>query len=163
MNGPLGFVQQTTSTNNPHASKNAGETQTELAADRRSQRIVETLDALREWFPAAFVTLSEPRRPPLKVGIHLDVVIRVRAPAIKPGEIADALRFYCGGLAYLRALVEGAPRPDLDGEPAGAVTTEEAADAKVKIEAIRARLGARRKAEDAPKPPVAESERGVRS
>ena len=119
----------------------------------RRRHLAETLTILVEWFPAAFVGLSEPRRPPLKIGIHLDLI--ERAP-ISVEEAREALRYYTNGFAYLRALVEGATRVDLAGEPAGAVTADEAAFAKLEIKAIYARLRARRKAEgsrDAPKLP----------
>ena len=101
-------------------------------ATQRRQRILDTLATLAERFPAAFAL-----HRPLKVSIHLD--LRERAAAITNAEIAEALKFHCGALAYLLALTEGATRLDLDGSPAGQVTADEAAHAKATIAAIRER------------------------
>jgi sRNA-binding protein len=64
-----------------------------------------------------------------------------------------ALRAYCGHGAHLRALIEGAPRIDLDGAPSGHVTTDAALAAAAELqnreavaadEALAAKTKARR-------------------
>jgi len=119
----------------------------------------DTLDFLHEEFPLTFVDLrlKPGARPALKLGIHRDLA--VRASAITPSEVHEALVYYCGAWGYLRSLKEGAPRLDLDGMQAGVVTAEEAARAQIHVEAIRSKVKARREAEAAmsratPEPPI---------
>jgi hypothetical protein len=121
------------------ASLTFGEASLTATAAARA-RVIETLSILQEWFPAAFVGLTAPRRPPLKISVHHDIV--ARAPAIEAREAHAALRYYVGGFAYLRAMVEGATRLDLDSEPAGAVTAHEAAGGKDKIGRIERKAAA---------------------
>lgn len=68
----------------------------------------------------------EPRRRPLKIGIHAELV----AAGVEPNLINAALRLYCASYGYRRAMLTGAARLGLDGEPAGVVTLEEAASAE---------------------------------
>jgi ProP effector len=90
---------------------------------------------LAEWFPQAFV-VYEARRRPLKVGIHHDILARTGG-AIEPRELSRALSLYTANTSYLqRSTRPGAIRIDLDGQPAGEVTREQAAH-------IRGRLLAR--------------------
>jgi hypothetical protein len=70
----------------------------------------QTLAALAEFYPIAF---GLPARP-LKIGIHLDLI--ERAP-VTAKETREALRCHCGSFSYLRVVVEGADRIDLDGKP----------------------------------------------
>src|SRR5262245_41404990 len=59
---------------------------------------------------------------PLKIGIHKDLVARgIDRRAVRLG-----LSRYCGHIGYHHALVEGATRIDLEGQPAGIVTPQEA-------------------------------------
>jgi len=53
--------------------------------------------------------------------------------AITPKECAAALRLYCSNGFYLQQCIEGAPRVDLNGEVAGNITAEEAANAKQRL------------------------------
>jgi len=130
------------------ATQSTGKEQSNNYAERRWQRIDATMAALHEWFPVAFAL----DRPPLKIGIHHDLA--ERAAAITPKEVREALRFHTGTLTYLRGLIEGAPRLDLDGEPAGAVTAAEAAHAGIKLARIKER-SRERKAAAEPPPPAA--------
>ena len=95
----------------------------------------QTLDALKEWFPAAFG-----RARPLKIGIHADLL--ARAPAITEVELSPALGFYCRTARYLRALRDGGPRIDLDGNEIGEVTVDQAAGTKGAIERMKAKKAA---------------------
>jgi sRNA-binding protein len=100
-----------------------------------------TLSLLIDMWPECF-RLSPAARRPLQIGIH-NHVLAVAGGAITPKELTLALRGYVHNLAYLRGMQEGAPRIDLYGNPAGAVTAEEAAIARAKIERIRVRASAR--------------------
>jgi ProP effector len=86
----------------------------------------ETIGALAAKFPKAFF-VYERRRRPLKLGIHLDIA--AAAPEIPAKEIRTALRIYVTNTGYLHACKAGATRIDLNGEPAGCVTDDEARNA----------------------------------
>jgi hypothetical protein len=53
-----------------------------------------------------------------------------------PVNISRAVDWYCGHIGYLRQLLEGATRYDLNGDPAGTVTRDEEAGAKHRITEI---------------------------
>ena len=91
------------------------------------QTALATIDLLAETFPQCFAVF-ERRRRPLKLGIHSDVLAKLNG-AITPKECATALRIYCANRFYLQSCIEGAPRVDLNGEAAGQVTADEAANA----------------------------------
>jgi ProP effector len=79
---------------------------------------------LAETYPRCFA-VYQARRRPLKIGIHKDI-LRELDGALTPDELSAALRYYTGNKHYLLALRPGAQRVDLDGEPAGAVTEDQA-------------------------------------
>jgi sRNA-binding protein len=85
------------------------------------------LDLLCEAFPKCFARY-EVRRQPLKVGIHDDILARLDG-AITEHELSRALRVYVSNKVYRGRLCAGAERIDLDGAPAGTVTSEHAARA----------------------------------
>jgi len=89
--------------------------------------IYATINLLCEAFPACFKQY-ERRRRPLKVGIHADILAALDG-AITPQELGLALAIYVGNKSYRAGLVAGAVRIDLDGQPAGVVTPEQAAPA----------------------------------
>ena len=83
---------------------------------------------LRSYFPAAFKPMSQVQ--PLKKGIKEDLVKRL---STLEGVVTDdkacmvkSLSFYVNTAAYHRSVVAGVDRLDLDGQPAGKVTPEEA-------------------------------------
>lgn len=94
------------------------------------------LARLTEAFPQTFVL--EKYRPhwPLKVGIA--AAIPARCPALEWRVLKMALTAYTGRVMYLRGLVEGAARVDLDGNPAGEVTARDAEYAATKLARILA-------------------------
>ena len=100
------------------------------------QDIDATLARLAEAFPQTFVL--EKYRPhwPLKVGIA--AAIPARCPALEWRVLKMALTAYTGRVMYLRGLVEGAARLDLDGNPAGEVTARDAEYAAAKLAKILA-------------------------
>lgn len=91
------------------------------------QQIADLIAVLADFWPQTF-SLYERRRRPLKLGIHRDIEAAA-AGAITAEEIKVALRSYCCNIGYLLACKEGAARIGLDGEPAGSVTADEAANA----------------------------------
>jgi len=109
----------------------------------RDTTVAAVIALLAEMFPKCF-SVYQGRRRPLKLKIHLDIQAGLGG-AITPTELHKALGVYCANDAYLRSSQEGAQRIDLDGNPAGIVTAEEAQDA-------RARLAGRK----APKPTTSE-------
>ncbi len=74
-------------------------------------------------YPACF-DRSQPR--PLKLGIHKDLI----AAGHPLKDVRRMLWRYCSRRAYLKAMLAGAPRIDLEGQPAGAVSEEDAANAQ---------------------------------
>jgi sRNA-binding protein len=92
-------------------------------AIKRRGPVAEVVTALRmliERFPDCF---SWNDHRPLKIGIHKNLEARGVDPRL--GRLGVSR--YCRHLAYQHALVEGAARIDLDGQPAGVVTHKEAA------------------------------------
>jgi RNA chaperone ProQ/FINO-like protein len=87
------------------------------------QRAMKMREILAERFPACFKGCGEPRLP-LKVGIHRD--IWNTAPSLSHTDIRGALKDYVSDAAYYQVLAEGAVRVDLNGNPAGVVTEQQA-------------------------------------
>jgi sRNA-binding protein len=80
---------------------------------------------LQNRFPLAFMGFEAPKRP-LMVGI-LQAVLAAD-PKLRKSQVKAAIGNYVGGRTYLRSMIEGAVRIDLDGNPSGqTVTAEEAA------------------------------------
>jgi ProP effector len=100
------------------------------------QDIDAALARLAEAFPQTFVL--EKYRPhwPLKVGIAS--AIPARCPAIERRVLSVALSVYTRRVMYLRGLVAGAARLDLDGKAAGEVTASDAEYAAAKLAKILA-------------------------
>ena len=78
--------------------------------------------------------MDEKQRRPLKIGIGEEV--RALLPDV---DVSAALAFYAHNTAYMKALVAGAGRIGLDGEPAGVVTAEQEAFARSQLAAMQKR------------------------
>jgi ProP effector len=104
------------------------------------QAIAAAISLLAELYPKCF-SIYEERRRPLKLGIHLDIQASLDG-AITPAELHRALGAYCSNPTYLSHTRKGAPRLDLNGEPAGTVTADEEAHAKATLVRIRAKKAA---------------------
>ena len=102
------------------------------------------LTRLAERFPQTFVLEKYQPHRPLKVGIAAD--IKARCPDLTSRERGRALAAYTNRIMYLRGLVEGAARIDLDGNPAGEVTARDAEYAAAKLAGILASREVRRTA-----------------
>ena len=82
---------------------------------------------------------------PLSIGIHK--AFSERIPGLAKGQVWAAMQQHTGSTRYLKALVEGAPRFDLDGNPAGEVTAEQQAQAVKTLKERFKKAADRRKAE----------------
>lgn len=87
----------------------------------RERRVLAALGLFRECFPAVF------RDPPVPLRVGIDkTLIALTEGEFAPDEIKAALRSWTRQRAYRRAIVPGAVRVDLDGQPAGVVGDGEA-------------------------------------
>jgi ProP effector len=90
-----------------------------------------TLRALAELFPLTFVAAPYHSHRPVKCGVHNDLVaVGLVATA---AEAHRVLGLYCRRRMYLLAVIEGATRVDLDGNPSGTVSAAEAAMARADL------------------------------
>uniref|UniRef100_E1T997 Fertility inhibition FinO-like protein n=1 Tax=Burkholderia sp. (strain CCGE1003) TaxID=640512 RepID=E1T997_BURSG len=100
------------------------------AADARPvDPVVKSIGRLQKRFPNAFPKNPAPKLP-LKVGIFEDLVVHAKELSLTEAELRDAIKTWCRGGRYWKALAEGAVRVDLNGAEAGKVTAQEAAGAQ---------------------------------
>ncbi len=100
------------------------------------------LQQLSEAYPNTF---DRKNVRPLKIGIQDDLVADEK---LAKNKIKRALASYVRSINYLRSLQEGADRVDINGEPAGAVTAEEAEHAKGKLKEINQRRREQKKEQE---------------
>lgn len=100
------------------------------------------VELLKTYFPAGFKAVNEIR--PLKKGIKEDLVKRLSTLGAIVTEdkacMVKSLSYYVNTATYHKCVVEGAARIDMDGQPAGVVTAEEA---KYSLEKLQAKQAAR--------------------
>jgi sRNA-binding protein len=114
----------------------------------KSQEPVDTaaiITRMAELCPKA-IFVYEGRRRPLAIGIRDQIIERV-AGSLTPEEVKLALRAYTrnpGG--YLRAMARGGVRIDIEGNPVGAVTSQQQVSATKAVAAYFARQAARKAA-----------------
>jgi sRNA-binding protein len=86
------------------------------------------VELLKAHFPGCFKEMQEIQ--PLKIGIKQELVIRLGSKdniALSDKAcMVSSLSYYVSAIAYLKNVVAGATRIDLDGHSAGVVTAEEA-------------------------------------
>lgn len=103
------------------------------------------VELLKAYFPEGFKGTNELK--PLKKGIKQDLVKRLSTIENIVTEdkacMVKSLAYYVNTASYHKSVVEGATRVDLDGQPAGIVTAEEA---KYSIDRHQAKLQARQAA-----------------
>jgi len=95
---------------------------------------------LDSWYRRYTSTFFKGHTRPLKVGIHEDLL------ALEPWPdklVRRALACYVHLPRYLKAVRAGAERVDLEGQPAGVVSEEEARHARKKLETLQAKQRAR--------------------
>jgi len=110
---------------------------------QRLSAVLDLIGILAEGFPGCFAVNPSYRRP-LKIGIHHDIAAQL-GDTISPRVISDALRIYTSSSRYLKALVAGAERIDLNGMSAGTVTADQADIAKAQYEQRRDKHKAKQK------------------
>jgi len=88
------------------------------ASEAKRERAFRMRDTLIERWPNCFKG-PEQAKLPLKIGIHRD--IKAIAPELSTKDLGTAIRYYVGDYQYRQAMVAGAVRFDLDGNPAGVV------------------------------------------
>jgi ProP effector len=101
------------------------------------------VDLLKVYFPATFKSMSEVK--PLKKGIKEDLLKRLAALENVVTEdkacMVKSLSYYVNTQSYHKCVIAGAERLDLDGQPAGVVTAEEA---KYSVDKQQARIQAKK-------------------
>ncbi len=100
------------------------------------QDIDAALARLAEAFPQTFVL--EKYRPHWPLKVEIAAAIPARCPDIERRVLAAALGAYAQRVMYLRGLVAGAARVDLDGKAAGEVTVRDAEYAAARLAGILA-------------------------
>ena len=116
-------------------------------ANARSLRLKQTYALLLDRFPDCF-TSDERRKRPLAIGIHRAVLAKF--PDLTNELVGRAVCRYVIKSSYQRCLKAGATRIDLDGQPAGIVSEEDAEHAlgvQQKIREFFDRRQARKKAD----------------
>jgi sRNA-binding protein len=103
---------------------------------------IATIALLVETYPKTF-TIIESKRRPLKIGIYSDLAAALDG-AITEDEIKRTMRHYTSSEGYLKNLLCGAWRFDLDGKVVGVVTRTEEDHAKRRLAGLEA-AQARRK------------------
>ena len=117
-------------------------------AESRGAQIIALQSRLAATYPATF---SPDAPPPLKIGIHVDLL--ARHPDLDPAILRQALKRHCERRAYQIALArEGAVRVDLDGQPAGEVLEDQRKYAKAKLNAWKSAKGTKPPAPATPAP-----------
>lgn len=100
------------------------------------------VELLKAYFPGGFKSINEIQ--PLKKGIKQDLVKRLstleNVVTDDKACMVKSLSYYVNTMAYHKCVVEGATRIDLDGQPAGVVTAEEA---KYSVDRHRAKVQAK--------------------
>lgn len=86
------------------------------------------VELLKAYFPGGFRSANDVK--PLKKGIKQDLVKRLSTLENVVTEdkacMVKSLAYYVNTVAYHKSVVDGATRVDLDGNPAGTVSAEEA-------------------------------------
>lgn len=120
---------------------------TEIIPKTISQTIRSIRAELVERFPKAFCPKGA-QKVPLKIGINRD--IKAAWPEVSSKHLRMAMFDYTRGFKYVANMKAGAERIDLDGQPAGAVSDDDAADAAEKLVKLqeRAKTFRRRRIED---------------
>jgi ProP effector len=110
------------------------------------------VELLRAYFPDCFKAMNEVK--PLKKGIKQDLLLRLSTLSQIVTDdkacMVKSLAYYVNTAAYHKSVTEGTMRIDLDGQPAGVVSAEEAT---YSTERYQAKLQAKQKLK--PQSPVA--------
>jgi len=102
--------------------------------EQKKQARRELLEVFRERWPHAFPRDLRQVRP-LAVGIHRDLAAALPGHSHRQIGAVFSLFKYLVNPAYLRAILRGGPRYDLDGNPRGEVTAKEQEQARQDLHA----------------------------
>lgn len=94
------------------------------------EHILPAREQLAKRFPAAFMRKGEPEKKPLKIGIEKDLLAAVKD--IPRKVLKRVISDYRSGPKYTKAMISGAQRIDLDGNPAGNVSAASEAYARAR-------------------------------
>lgn len=95
------------------------------------------LERLIQAYPAAFFPFSERRVKPLKIGIYKDLMPVITEWGYQAMVLKYVLRNYTRPLRYQLALLKAPHRVDLQGEPAGEISSEHRQIAQEKANLIK--------------------------
>ena len=117
----------------------ASRTEGEPISNSRARRdqFKRTIAILAELFPHCFVVDKWAPHRPLKIGIHVDLVV---TGLVTPREVRNALVVYTGRLQYQKAVAAGGARVDLDGNVAGEVAPDQAEHARAVVARMEAKV-----------------------
>lgn len=96
---------------------------------REQDPAVEAIWRLQKHFPLAFPVNPAPKVP-LKEGILKDAEQHLELLGITSEQLKQGIATWCRGSRYWASMTENAPRLDLNGQPAGVVTANQALHAK---------------------------------
>jgi ProP effector len=99
------------------------------AKPRNQDPAVEAIWPLQKHFPLAFPVNPAPKVP-LKEGILKDAEQHLELLGLTSEQLKLGISTWCRVTRYWACMVEGAPRLDLSGQPAGVVTATQAMHAK---------------------------------
>lgn len=101
-------------------------------------------NALLDTLCAQFAVLRDSR--PLALGIHRSMLERM--PELDVAQLRLAMKIHTSSTRYMKALLAGTERYNLDGEPAGEVTAEQREVANTALRERFKKAAERRKAEE---------------
>ncbi|WP_255611749.1 ProQ/FINO family protein [Marinobacterium arenosum] len=120
--------QQTRATKVSETPSNTPSTSKSKSKNRAAN--MAALQQLMDAYPSVF---DRNNMRPLKIGIQEDLIADEK---VAKNKIKRALASYVRSLNYIRSIREGVERIDINGQPAGLVTAEEALHAKNKLRDI---------------------------
>jgi ProP effector len=91
--------------------------------------VVLVIGQLQKRFPQAFPKNPAPKLP-MKIGIHRDLLEQSEQLGVSKKALREAIKIWCGGNGCWACIVEDSIRVDLNGDEAGRVTKEDAAQAR---------------------------------
>jgi ProP effector len=91
--------------------------------------VVLVIGQLQKRFPQAFPKNPAPKLP-MKIGIHRDLLEQSEQLGVSKKALREAIKIWCWGNRYWACIVEDSIRVDLNGDEAGRVTKEDAAQAR---------------------------------
>jgi ProP effector len=104
--------------------------------NERRQKYIDILLCLHQTFPDCFINISDPKLrhtyKPVKVGIHRDLFEwqaqqNSLTLACSKKQIREAMKYYTHTPGYMKAIIQGLPRVNLQGNPVENVTAEQIA------------------------------------